>query len=199
MALEKESEPEVFLPYEQSPWTQYSLILKTNRNPMDAVQSVRSAIRAIDPDVPITKISTMENMISGSIMDRRLKATTFNIFAALGAALAVVGLYGLLSYSVKRRTPEIGVRMAIGAQSSDVLRMIMKQGIVLISIGVAIGLAFSFYVNRLLMGLLYGVSTTDLITIFSICAFVTVTGLIACYIPARRASRVHPIIALRNQ
>ncbi len=199
LALEKVSEPEVFVPYEQFPWAQYSLILKTESNPIDSIGNVRSVIQAIDPDVPLTKITTMEKLIAGSAMDRRLKATAFNIFAGFGSILAAVGLYGLLSNSVKRRAREIGVRMAIGANSPDILRMIMKRGALLIAIGVVIGMALSLCASRLLSSLLYGVSATDFITISIVCAFIVMTGLIACYIPAYRATKVDPIIALRNE
>ena len=199
LALEKESGPEVFLLYEQSPWAEYSLILKTKGNPTDAISTVRSLIRSVDPDVPLTKISTMEKLLAGSAMDRRLKATAFNIFAMLGCVLAAVGLYGLLSHWVKRRTREIGVRMALGATSSDMLRMIIKRGALLISIGVVVGVILSLSVNRLFLGLLYGVSATDFTTISGVSLFIVITGLAACYIPAYRATKVDPVIALRNE
>lgn len=199
LALEKESGPEVFLTYEQSPWAEYSLILKTKGNPTDAISGVRSVIRAVDPDVPLTKISTMEKLLEGSAMDRRLKATAFNIFAMLGCILAAVGLYGLLSHWVRRRTREIGVRMALGATGSDVLRMIIKRGVLLITIGVVVGVILSLLVNRLFLGLLYGVSATDFPTILGVCLFIVITGLTACYVPAYRATKVDPVIALRNE
>jgi len=199
VALEKESEPEVFLPYDQAPWSQYSLILKTRGNPTDVLGSVRSVVRGIDPEVPITKISTMEKLLAGSAMDRRLKATAFAIFAIFGSVLAAVGLYGLLSHWVRRRTHEIGVRMAIGASSLDVLGMIMKRGSLLIIIGLVTGLALSLYVNRFLSGLLYGVLTTDVPTLFCVCGFIVVTGLAACFVPAYKATRVDPVLALRNE
>lgn len=199
LALEKESGPEVFLPYEQSPGAQYTLILKTKGNPADAISAVRSSIRALDPDVPLTKISTMEKLLAGSAIDRRLKATAFNIFAIVGCVLAAVGLYGLLSHWVRRRTREIGVRLALGATSSDMLRMIIKRGALLITIGVVVGVILSLFVNRLFLGLLYGVSTTDFTTISSVSLFIVTTGLAACYIPAYRATKVDPVIALRNE
>jgi putative ABC transport system permease protein len=199
LALEKESVPEVFLPYEQAPWAQYSLILKTKGNPTDAISSVRSLIRAVDPDVPLTKISTMDKLLAGTAMDRRLKATAFNIFAMLGCVLAAVGLYGLLSHWVRRRTREIGVRMALGATGSDMLRMILRRGTPLITIGVVVGVILSLFVNRLFLGLLYGVSATDLPTILGVCLLIVITGLTACYIPAYRATKVDPVIALRNE
>ncbi|MCI0490799.1 MAG: ABC transporter permease [Blastocatellia bacterium] len=198
LALQKESEPELFLPYEQSPWTKYSLILRTRDDPASASASVRSLIRTIDAEVPLTKVMTMDEVIAGSVMDRRLRATTFNIFAILGLALAAVGLYGLLSHSVKRRTHEIGVRMAIGAAPSEILKMIMKRGFLLIIIGVVIGVILSLYANRLLSGLLYGVSEYDILTVSTVCGLIIATGLIACYIPARRATKVDPVTALRN-
>jgi putative ABC transport system permease protein len=156
-------------------------------------------IRAVDPDVPLTKISTMEKLLAGSAMDRRLKATAFNIFALLGCVLAAVGLYGLLSHWVRRRTREIGVRMALGATGSDMLRMIIKRGALLITLGVVVGVILSLFVNRLFLGLLYGVSATDLPTILGVCLFIVITGLTACYIPAYRATKVDPVIALRNE
>jgi Acidobacterial duplicated orphan permease len=199
LALEKAPEPEIFLPYEQSPWAQFSLILRTTSPSTMAVNSVRSTLQAIDADVPLTKITTMDALIAGSVMDRRLKATAFNIFAIFGSVLAAVGLYGLLSHAVKRRAFEIGVRMAIGATAADILRMIIKRGALLIIIGIVIGVLLSLYVTHLLAGLLYGVSTTDALTIASVCLVIMLTGLIACFIPAYRAARIDPLLALRGE
>jgi putative ABC transport system permease protein len=141
----------------------------------------------------------MEEVVSASVADPRFHTMLLGIFGGLALVLAAVGLYGVMAYSVAQRTHEIGVRMALGARVSDVVMMVLKQGIMLTSIGIALGLGASFVLTRLMTGLLYGVGSTDLVTFAGVVVFLVVIALLACYIPARRAARVDPVFALRDQ
>jgi ABC-type antimicrobial peptide transport system permease subunit len=158
--------------------------------------AIRSAL-GVDRDQPISNISTMESVLAGSVAPRRFNMLLLSIFAAVALALAAVGIYGVISYTVSQRTQEIGIRLALGARSSDVLRLVVGQGMRLTVVGVAFGLAAAFAVTRLMSSLLYGVSATDRSTFAAIALLLSGVALLACYLPARRATKVDPMIALR--
>jgi putative ABC transport system permease protein len=161
--------------------------------------SIRNQMRAIEPNEPVGQIVTMDERLSKSIAGRRFQMLLFSLFAGVALVIATVGIYGVTSYAVSQRTQEIGIRMALGAQASDVLRMVVWRGVRLTLIGVALGLAAALALTRVMENLLFEVSPTDPTTFALIASFVVGVALIASYIPARRATKVDPLQALRHQ
>jgi putative ABC transport system permease protein len=176
---------------------QMSLAVRTAVEPMNLVNAIRQEAWALDRDIPITSVRTMEQILAAVTVQPRFNTILLGIFAAVALVLASVGIYGVLSYSVTQRTHEIGIRIALGARQGDVLKLVVKQGMILTLFGVVIGLAASFALTRLMAGLLYGVSVTDPATFALIALLVVGVALVACYLPARRATKVDPMIALR--
>jgi len=161
--------------------------------------SLRAAVKGISAEHVMSKAQTMDEIISDSLASQRFSMVVFGIFAALALTLASVGIYGVISYLVQQRTQEIGVRVALGAKRSDVLRLILGEGMRMAGAGVILGLMASFGLTRLMASLLYGVSATDPLTFIAVAALLTIVALAACYIPARRAMRVDPMVALRYE
>ena len=159
---------------------------------------MRNQIATVDKDVPVSNMMTMEQVVSTSIAPRSFNMVLLSIFAVVALVLAIVGIYGVLSYSVTQRTHELGLRMALGAQPNDVLKLVLNHGMKLIVIGVVIGLIGAFVLMRLMSSLLFGVDASDPLTFALIAGLLSVVALIACYFPARRATKVNPIIALRE-
>jgi putative ABC transport system permease protein len=164
---------------------------------VDLNAGLRAALREADPQLPVAKIRPMTEVVSASFTSQRFISTLMGAFAALALALTAVGLYGVLSYQVSQRTHEIGLRMALGAQARDVLKMIIRQGMVLVLVGVGIGLACAVALTRIMSNFLFDITVTDPATYVFIALLLTAVSLVACYIPARRATRVDPMIALR--
>jgi putative ABC transport system permease protein len=199
MGLNAESEPTYYLPATQAPLQAMTILVRTRNDPTTLVSALRNEVRAIDPNQPVTSISTLEKMVSDSIAQSRLNMMLMGSFGAMALILAAVGVYGLLSYAVTERTKEIGIRMALGAQIIDVLRLVLKQGMTLVLIGEAIGLVAALALTRLIRGLLFGVAPTDPTTFVVVAAVLTSVALLACYFPARRAAKVDPLVALRYE
>jgi putative ABC transport system permease protein len=176
---------------------QMSLAVRTSVEPMNLMNAIRQEVWAIDRGVPITDARTMEQILAAVTSQPRFNTILLGIFAAVALILAGVGIYGVLSYSVTQRAREIGIRIALGARRGDVLRLVVKQGMFLALLGVAIGLAASFALTRLMTGLLYEVSATDPATFALIAVILTLVAFVACYLPARRATKVDPMVALR--
>ncbi|HKH49586.1 MAG TPA: ABC transporter permease [Thermoanaerobaculia bacterium] len=195
-SLVTDAPPTVFMPFPDLPYPFMTLVLRTAGDPADLVPSVRSAIRAIDPEQPIADVRTMRRVMSEFNGRARFNTILLGLFAALATILAAVGIFGVMSYSVTLRTREIGLRMALGAQPGQVLKLILKQGLLLTLIGIAVGLAGALALTRVLSGLLFGVGSNDPVTFATIVVLLTVVSWIACYIPARRATRVDPLLAL---
>lgn len=198
-ALNTEPKPAYYLPQSQVPFTQLIVVLKTTGDPGSLITSVTREVRSMDQELPVFSVKTMEQYISESVAAPRFNTTLLSIFAAVALVLTIIGLYGVMSYSVAQRTNEIGIRMALGAQTSDVLGLIVKQGIVLVLIGLALGMAGALALTRLLASLLFGVTTKDPITFVAIAALLSIVALLACFIPARRATKVDPMVALRYE
>ncbi|HEV2914295.1 MAG TPA: ABC transporter permease [Pyrinomonadaceae bacterium] len=197
--LDAEAKPEVYFPYRQYPKNFMSLVVRTSSEPLNMIASVREQVLAIDRDQPVFDIMTMEQRISRSVAQSRFIMLLLGLFSALALLLAAVGIYGVMAYVVAQRTHEIGIRMALGAQARDVLRMVIRQGMTLAFVGVGIGLLGAFALTRLMSSLLFGVTATDPLTFILVALVLSAVALVAIIIPARRATRVDPMIALRYE
>jgi putative ABC transport system permease protein len=198
-ALDKEPQPEIYTPYRQTPWTFGQLVIRTENDALGLANTVRRQIKSLDPGQTVPGVNTVENLIAGSIKPQRFNLLLLSIFAATGLMLAFVGIYGVMSYHVVDSTREIGVRMALGAQTADVLKLVLRQGARLTLFGVVIGLAGAIGLTRLMAGFLYGVKPTDPLTLAGVSVLLVLVAALACYLPARRATKVDPMVALRYE
>jgi len=198
-ALDAQVKPEAYFPMGQLAWRyrRMNLAIRTQGDPMNLVRAIQKEIWSLDGDQAVYQVQTMEQMIGASIGSRRFAMTLLSLFAGLALALATIGIYGVMSYSVTQRTHEIGVRMALGAGGRDVLRLVIRQGMQPALLGVLIGMAGAFGLTRLMKSLLFGVSASDPLTFVVIALLLATVAALACYIPARRATKVDPMIALR--
>jgi putative ABC transport system permease protein len=195
--LSTESKPAYYVPQTQVPFSQMVTVIKTIGEPRALISAATKEVGAMDQDVPLFSVKTMEEYLSTSVAAPRFSTTLLSIFAGVALVLTIVGLYGVMSYSVAQRTNEIGIRMALGAQSRDVLLMIVKQGSVLILLGLGIGLAGAYALTRVISSLLFGVTAKDPFTFAAVSVLLAMVALLACYIPALRATKVDPMNALR--
>jgi putative ABC transport system permease protein len=197
--LEAPSEPAYYLPASQAPLQDMILLVRTTTDPLSLVGAVRGAVLSIDPSQPISNVSTLEKVVDESVAQRRLNMLLMGLFGGLAMLLSAVGIYGLLSHAVTQRTQEMGIRMALGAQVSDVLKLVLKQGMMLALAGEVIGLIGALALTRLMRGLLFGVTPNDATTFVIVISILSIVALLACYLPARRATKVDPLIALRYE
>ena len=198
--LEGESRVQYYLPYAQRATSNsLFLVLRTSGDPNSLASAVRSTVRSLDKDLPVFRVTTMEQLVADSMAQRRFTLWLLGIFAVTALLLAAVGLYGVLAYSVSQRSHEIGIRMALGAQSTDVQKMVVGQGMKLVLLGTVKGLIGAFVLMRLMSSLLFGVGAADPLTYVVIAALLAGVALLACWIPARRATKVDPMIALRYE
>ena len=197
--LEETAKPEMYIPYTQAPIATMALVARSGADPASLREPLRRAIQEVDRTQTGYSFKTMGQLLSESVAARQLVMMLTNIFAALALILAAVGIYGVIAYSVAQRTHELGIRIALGAQTADVLRLVVGQGMTLAILGVAVGLASAFVVTRFLSSLLYGVSATDAPVFIGTAALLGAVALLASYIPARRATKVDPLVALRHE
>ena len=198
--LDGEVQPEMYVSYIQNPERRLNLVIRsTTEDASQLTPAARAEVKAFDPKQIIWRAQTLEQLLSTSVAPRKFNMLLLGIFAGVALVLAAVGLYGVMSYSVSWRTQEIGIRMALGAKRSDVLRLVVRQGMTMTLIGLALGLVGAFFMSRVMVGLLYGVSPTDPLTFTGVSIVLLVVALLACLIPARRATRVDPIVALRSE
>jgi putative ABC transport system permease protein len=179
--------------------TQMVLAVRTGSAPTSLTSAVADAVHNVDPDEPLVGVVTMESIVGQSLGQQRLNVVLLAAFAGLALLLGAIGIYGVQSYAVRQRVREIGIRIALGAQRSDVFRLVLGQGLKLALIGICIGLAASFGLTRLMASQLYGLSATDPLTFAGVAIVLAFVALLACYIPARRASSVNPMVALRHE
>lgn len=197
--LATDVKPEVYQPFPQSANNAVSLLVRTERDPHTLIGAVRSKISELDKDIPLFDIKSMKELLYQSIARERFTVLLLTIFAGVALILSAVGIYGVMSYAVTERTHEIGIRMALGAHTGEVLKLVVRQGIKLALAGVGLGLSGSFALTRLMSQLLFGVSATDPLTFIGISALLTGVALVACFVPARRATKVDPMVALRYE
>jgi putative ABC transport system permease protein len=200
-SLDSKVEPEVFLPYAQVPFASFlvTFVIRTASNPTDITAAVRRATWEVDQDQPVIQVRTMQDVVQESLWRQHLSASMLGIFAAFAVLLAAVGIYGVFSYSVAQRTHEIGIRTALGASRGDILKMVVGQGLLLTLIGVGAGILAALALTRLLASLLYGVRPRDPLTFVALSLLLTAVAVLASYFPARRATKVDPIEALRYE
>jgi putative ABC transport system permease protein len=198
--LGEDPAPEMFLPFPNLPWSHLRLSLRSaSRNPLALVPAVRQRLAQIDSDQPITEVQTLEQILAQSRAQSNFTVALFGIFSAVALLLAIVGIYGVVSYAVAQRTQEVGIRMALGATQTDVLKLVVGRGLALSGVGIAIGLIAAFTLTPLIKSLLYKVSPADPMTIIGSAILFLIAALLASYIPARRAMRVDPMVALRYE
>jgi len=198
-ALEREANPAIYWPHARDPYPFMTLVLRTAMNPMQLASAAQKEIRALDPDQPVTDMRMLQEVVSKSIARPRFNALLLGIFAGVALVLASVGLYGVMNYSATQRTQEIGIRMALGATRSDIMRLVVGNGMLLTIGGIAVGVIASWLLTRVMQSLLFGVATTDITTYFGVSLLLGAVATIATYIPARKATRVNPVIALRYE
>jgi len=194
-----EPDMEVYLPMDQNPFSVATLVLRTSGDPQTLTAGLREAVRAVDPSLPVYRVETLEQVVGGALADQRFSAVLLGVFAALALVLASLGVYGVISYAVAQRTRELGLRMALGAPRERVLRLVLGQGMVLVAAGVGVGLALAFVASFLLRSLLYEVGFADPLTYAAVPALLLLVGVTAVWLPALRATRVDPMVALRAE
>ena len=198
-ALDQKAPMQIYLPHTQFPTSFNTLVVKTSGDPLSVVGAVRNEIIAVDKDQAVSQVTTLQNLLTESIRVRSFVMLLLTVFAVIALVLATFGIYGVMSFVVTQRTQEIGIRMALGAQAGDVLKMIVGNGMILAVIGISAGLAAAFALTRLMEKLLFGVSATDAVTFASVAAVLFGVVLLACYVPARRATKIDPLVALRYE
>jgi putative ABC transport system permease protein len=197
--LANPSRLEVYVPYRQLARNSMTLLVKAAQEPAALVSAIRAVVASIDKEQPIFGVATMQEVVDASVSTRRITLILLGLFSGLALVLAAIGIYGVISYSVAQRTREIGIRMALGAQPRDVLRLVLSQGGKIAISGIAIGGAASLGLTRLMANLLYSVSSVDPATFAAVTFVLALVAMVACYIPARRTLRVDPLIALRHE
>ena len=191
---------EYYIPFEQSPVAVSEVVVRARGEDAAALApAVRSALKGVSPDLLIWETRTIEELVGRWTAPQRFNVALLGIFAALAMLLAAVGIYGVMSYAVTQRTREIGIRMALGARGRDVLRIVVRQGMLLTLAGLGLGLLGAFALTRLMAGLLYGVSTTDPLVYAAVSLLLAAVALVACLVPALRATKVDPMVALRYE
>jgi putative ABC transport system permease protein len=202
LSLREEPPPEMYVPYTQKVWPSLltmDVVLRTKVDPVAAAASAREAIHSVDPDLPLANIATLETLVDGSMTQQRFAMFVLGTFGALALLLASIGMYGVISYSTMQRTQEIGIRMALGAQRRNVLAMVLGHGSRLAGLGIAIGLIAALAMGHTMASFLYGVQASDPLTLAGVSLLLLAVALLACYVPARRAMRTDPVIALRDE
>jgi putative ABC transport system permease protein len=199
LELREEAPPELYFSTEQDPFPQMAVVIRSTVEPESLAPAVREAVAQVDRTVPVSEVQTMEHIVSESVTEPRFNLFLLGLFSAIALLLSAAGIYGVTTYTVTQRTHELGIRMALGAQVRDVLKLVLGQGMVVIGIGLVLGLAAALALLRLMRSLLFGVGENDPLTLVAITLVLLLVALLACYVPARRATKVDPLIALRYE
>jgi len=195
--LDKESKPEMYAPLSQKPWPFLRIVVRAKIDPINLAAAVRREVQTLDKDQPVDKITTMRSVVRTSIAPRSFYMQLLGTFATLAFVLAAVGIYGVVSYSVTQRRREVGIRMALGASESDVLKLVLGEAFKLTAVGVGLGLGGALLATRVLRSLLFEVTPTDPFTFVTFSFLLAAVAVLASYLPARRATKVDPLVALR--
>jgi putative ABC transport system permease protein len=198
-SLTRSATPELYLPHQQNSWAWGNFLVRTNSNPSALTRSFEDSIRSSDKTIPVTRVRPLTDAISDTISQPRFYALLFGLFGITGLLLTVTGIYSVISYTVSHHTREIGIRMALGAQRRDVLKLIVGKGVILTLIGIGLGLLGALGITRVMQALLFGISATDWVTFTAVTMLLALVALIAAAIPARRATKVDPLVALRYE
>jgi putative ABC transport system permease protein len=197
--LRRDDRAEINVPFDQSPWPQVSIAVRTAADPLALSNSVAQVVKSLEPDVALANVKSMNQVVDDSLVGDRFLTLLYGTFAGVALVLAAVGIYGVMTFSVAQRTHEIGLRIALGAAREQVLSLILKEGLALAMIGSAFGLAGAFLVGRAMQGMWYGVGTVDLSAFTGVALLLLAAALFACYVPARRATKVDPMVAVRYE
>ena len=198
-SLSRDYEPEYYMPHAQIPLGSMSLVLRASNDPRGLAGAIQREVQALDKDIPVYRIKTLEQYLGVAVAQPKFNALLLALFAGLALLLTAIGLYGVMAYSVIQRTQEIGIRIALGAQTGNVLKMVLRQGLKLTAIGLALGLAAAYALTRYMQSMLFGVKATDPATFAAIALLLIAVAIVACWIPARRATKVDPMVALRSE
>jgi putative ABC transport system permease protein len=197
--LDEPNPPQIYMPLRQWPVSFMTVVLKTSVPPTSLTEAARAQVAAIDPNLPLSNIGTLDAIVAKSISQQRFYMTLLSVFAAVALVLAAIGIFGVLSYAVSQRTREIGIRMALGAQERTVIGLVVRQAMALVAAGVVAGTLLALYLSQTMTKMLFSVRPTDPATFVSVAAVLAGVALLASYLPARRATRVDPIVALRSE
>jgi putative ABC transport system permease protein len=198
-SLGRDYEPEYYLPHAQMPINSMHLVMRATNDPRGLAGAIQHEVQSLDRDIPVYRIKTLEQYLGVAVAQPKFNALLLSLFAGLALLLTAIGLYGVMSYSVVQRAQEIGIRIALGARTGDVLKMVLRQGLKLTALGLLIGLAAAYALTRYMQSLLFGVKATDPLTFAAIALLLIAVALLACWVPARRATEVDPLEALRTE
>jgi putative ABC transport system permease protein len=198
-SLEGTIRPMTYWPYRRNPYSSMAVAVRTTNDPAQVAGEIASVLRRLDPDLALAAVRTMDEVVSSSVADRRLTMLLLTVFAGAALLLAAVGIYGVIAYSVTQRTQEIGIRMALGAQRRDVLRLVVRNALILVAVGIGAGAAGALLLTRLMSGLLFDVRPTDPVTFAVVSGVLVAVALAASMLPGLRATKVDPVIALRAE
>jgi len=197
--LREAEDPQLVVPFWQSPWSQASIVVKTDVDPKSVIKSITAAVSSVDPELPLAGVKTVDEIVDESLAIDRFSVVLFSSFGLVGLLLAAVGIYSVMSFGVAQRTQQFGIRMALGAQRTRVIGQVVTEGVILALVGSLVGLGGAYLVGRAMQSTLYGVGAMDVGAFGAVASILLVAALLACLFPAWRASRVEPIEALRHE
>jgi putative ABC transport system permease protein len=197
--LEQDATLALYHPYYGSGWSPANFVVHTTVDPRSTLPSIRSILAEMDANLPVSDVTTLDDLVASSVVERRFNTLLMSVFSVVAVILTLAGIHGVLAYTVARRTPEIGVRIALGASANSVLRQTVAQGMKPVVVGLTIGLLGAFGLSRFMSAILFGIAPTDYITYVTVAFLLSAAAVVSCYVPARRAARIDPLTALRDE